>query len=133
MFAYFSLWGSVCLQPFTLLITALESSGNESYPMARKSSNFFWMSLVLCFVCGCRNKLPSDSSLLNPPSRQPIGTIKARESLLKALMASHSADWSDSELHFQEAHKSDPHPTIVELHAQVQQASKSLEETTRDQ
>ena len=101
--------------------------------MAHRLRASFWMILVLCFVCGCRSKIRSDSSLLNPPSRQSIGTIKARESLLKALMASHSADWSNSELHFKEAHKSDPHPTIVELHTHVQQASKFLEETTKDQ
>ena len=101
--------------------------------MALRSRAFFWMSLVLSFICGCRGKAPSDSSLLNPPSRQPIGTIQARERLLKALMASHSAAWSDSEQYFKEAHHSDPHPTIVELHVQVQQASKSLEKTTKDQ
>ena len=84
-------------------------------------------------VFGCRNKLPSNSNLLNPPNSEQIGTIPARESLLKALMASHSQAWSDSEQHFDDAQRSDSHPTIVELHTQVQQASKSVKDTTTDE
>ena len=87
--------------------------------------------LGLCVSCG--SKIPSDSSLLNPPTPKKIGTIPARENLLKALMASHAQTWSSSEQYFQSAYHADPHPTIVQLHTQVQQASKSVEETTEDQ
>ena len=91
------------------------------------------VSLLICLICGCRNTLPINSGLLNPSTGEQIGTINARESLLRALMSSHSNDWSNSEQHFIDAHRSDPHPTIVELHTQVQQASKSSKETTEDQ
>ena len=101
--------------------------------MDRRSNASYWLGLTLCMIYGCRNKLPSNSNLLNPPISEQIGTIPARESLLKALMASHSHTWSDSERHFTDAHRSDPHPTIVELHTQVQQASKSLKDTTKDE
>ena len=84
-------------------------------------------------IFGCRNKVPSNSNLLNPPSSEQIGTIPAREGLLKALMASHSHAWSDCERYFDAAERSDPHPTIVELRTQVQQASKSLKDTTKDE
>ena len=47
-------------------------------------------------------------------------------------MASHAETWSSSEQYFQDAYRADPHPTIVQLHTQVQQASKSLEDTTED-
>ena len=83
----------------------------RGYPMVRRASDFFWMSLVLNFTYGCRTKLPSDSSLLNPPSRQSIGTIKAEKFIENQMQT--STDWSGSELHFIDAHKSDPHPTIV--------------------
>ena len=89
--------------------------------------------LGLFLFGGCRGKLPSNSPLLNPSTSEQIGTIKARQSLLKALMAGHSQDWSDSKQHFDDAHRSDPHPTIVELRTQVQQASKSLKDTTKDE
>ena len=90
--------------------------------------------LILVGLCvGCRGKAPSESTLLNPPTTEQIGTIPARENLLKALMASHTLSWSDAEQYFNDAHRSDPHPTIVELHSRLQQASKPVKETTEDQ
>ena len=93
----------------------------------------FFRIIVLGLCVSCRGKLPSDSTLLNPPTTKQVGTIAARENLLKSLMAGHAQTWSESEQYFQDAYQSDPHPTIVQLHTQVQQASKSVEETTEDQ
>ena len=100
--------------------------------MVRNQYQVFSRIIVLCLSVSCRGKLPGDSTLLNPPTPKKIGTIPARENLLKALMASHAETWSSSEQYFQDAYRADPHPTIVQLHTQVQQASKSLEDTTED-
>ena len=92
----------------------------------------FFRIIVLSLCVSCRGKLPSDSTLLNPPTPQQIGTIPARENLLKALMASHAETWSSSEQYFQDAYRADPH-TIDNCTRKLQQASKSVEETTEDQ
>ena len=101
--------------------------------MVLKQHQIFGRIIVLSLCIGCRGKFPSDSTLLNPTTPKQTGTIPARENLLKALMTSHTEAWTTSEQYFQEAYRSDPHPTIVQLHTQVQQASKSVEETTEDQ
>ena len=101
--------------------------------MVLNQNQVLFRIIVLSLCVSCRGKLPSDSTLLNPPTQQQIGTIPARENLLKALMASHAETWSSSEQYFQDAYRADPHPTIVQLHTKLQQASKSVEETTEDQ
>lgn len=101
--------------------------------MVRNQHQIFCNMLVLSLCVSCRGKIPSDSTLLNPPTSDRVGTIPARESLLKALMASHAETWSESEQYFQDAYRADPHPTIVQLHTEVQQASKSVKEMTEDQ
>ena len=89
--------------------------------------------LILVLGTGCRGKLPTESTLLNPPKTEQIGTIPARENLLRALMASHTLDWSNSEQYFNDAYRSDPHSTIVELHSRTQQASNPVQKTSEDQ
>ena len=48
-------------------------------------------------------------------------------------MASHTIDWSNSEQYFNDAYRSDPHSTIVELHSRTQQASNPVQKTSEDQ
>ena len=90
------------------------------------------MASILILFAGCHKKLPTDSSLLNVPETEQVGTVYARENLLKALMASHDQSWTDSAQYFENAYQSDRHPTIVQLHEQVQQASKSVNDSPED-
>ena len=87
---------------------------------------------ILGIFSGCHKKFPADSSLLSVPTTEQIGTVYARENVLKGLMVGHEQSWSESAQYFEKAYQSDQHPTIVQLHEQVQQASKSVHDLSED-
>lgn len=85
-----------------------------------------WTYLILLSMLGyllsCGNKPPPDSTLLLI-STPDIGSIAAREQVLRGLMALHNQQFTNADQHFKEAYRFDPHPTIVELRTQIQQAT----------
>ena len=72
----------------------------------------YWLQL------GCTPK-PPQSTLLDIPTSSPIGSIGAREEILRGLMASHNQQWTDATKHFDKAYRFDPHPTILSLQGTV--------------
>ena len=85
-----------------------------------------WTSVILIGMLGyllsCGNRPPPDSTLLIA-SAPDIGSIAAREQVLRGLMAAHNQQFNNAEQHFEEAYNSDPHPTIVQLQIQIQQTT----------
>ena len=80
---------------------------------------------------GCRGKLPSESTLLNPPTSAQIGTIQARKPL-------ESIDGKPYPLMVESEQYlilciAQPTPNNRRMHARTQQASKPVQETTEDQ
>lgn len=66
------------------------------------------------FQFGCTPKQPQ-STLLAVSISPPIGSIGAREEVLRGLMASHNQQWTAAATHFDNAYRFDPHPTILSL------------------
>jgi len=85
-----------------------------------------WTSVILigmlAYLLSCGNRPPPDSTLLIT-STPDIGSIAAREQVLRGLMAAHNEQFDNAEQYFEEAYRFDPHPTIVQLRTQIQQAT----------
>ena len=82
-------------------------------------------SICLLFLCGCFAKQPSLEELTLPTDPE-IGSIYAREKVLRALLAIENKDIEEAQKLFLEAHKLDPHPTIKRL---AEESLKTSEET----
>ena len=69
---------------------------------------------IWIFVWGCFAKQPSLEEL-SIPSDPEIGSIAAREKVIRALLAVENNEQEIAQQLFFEAHKLDPHPTIERL------------------
>jgi hypothetical protein len=81
------------------------------------------LTVTLTGLLSCGTKPPLDSTLLTGSTSESIGSIAAREQVLRGLMAGHNQQLQNAEHHFEKAYRFDPHPTIVQLRTQIQQST----------
>ena len=84
--------------------------------MARNVHRWKWpfMIGILGNLLSCGSRPPPNSTLLIV-STPAIGSIAAREQVLRGLMAAHNQQFQNAEQYLEEAYHLDPHPTIVQL------------------
>ena len=111
--------------------TVLGNRGREHCPMVLNQYQVFFRIIVLSLCVSCRGKLPSDS-LTKTSYYEANRDDTCSRKPIKALMASRRELGLLLNNIFRMPIVRDPHPRLY-IATQVQQASKSLDDTTEDQ